>query len=399
MRRSSSLRVTPTAASNSSRGKKQASEESAPERASHTVAACRRASRFLQAIGVELRLAWAEIARRRRRSGVALGAVAFGVVALMLFSGFIEWIFWAMREGTIRAGMGHIQVVRHGYLTKGIADPFSYLLPEKSEELAMIETLAEVQVVAPRLMFSGLISKGERTTFFQGEGVRPEKEGVLATSISCSQGSSSLVPDGQELLVGQGLADTLNVRVGDKVVLLINTPRGGVNGAEARVVGICGTMIKAYDDVFVRMPMSLAHRLVRVKGSTNWLVLLKNTETTATVANRIRGSLPETKFDVVPWTALADFYTKTVALFSKQLGFLKLIIAITVVLVILNSLTIAVAERTAEIGTAMALGASPRVILRRFLVEGLVLAAVGSAVGVFVGYLAAGMISRIGIPM
>ena len=45
------------------------------------------------------KLALRNVFRHRRRTLVALAAIGFGVIALILASGFIEWIFWAMREG------------------------------------------------------------------------------------------------------------------------------------------------------------------------------------------------------------------------------------------------------------------------------------------------------------
>ena len=66
------------------------------------------------------------------RSFVGVISVAFGVVALLLAAGFIEWIYWAMREDTIRSGLGHIQVVRKGYLDAGQADPFAFVLPSQA---------------------------------------------------------------------------------------------------------------------------------------------------------------------------------------------------------------------------------------------------------------------------
>ena len=61
-------------------------------------------------------LALWSVLRNRRRVAVAIGSVTFGIAALILAGGFIEWIFWATREGTIQTGLGHIHVVRSGYL-------------------------------------------------------------------------------------------------------------------------------------------------------------------------------------------------------------------------------------------------------------------------------------------
>ena len=66
-----------------------------------------------------------------------------------------------------------------------------------------------------------------------------------------------------------------------------------------------------------------------------------------------------------------ELYNKTVELFSRQIGVVKLIIAIIIVLSISNTMTMNVMERTVEIGTAMALGVRRQRILMLFLLEGL----------------------------
>ena len=67
--------------------------------------------------------------RHRLRSLTAVSAVAFGVTAMVLANGFIDWSLWGMRESTIRSQLGHIQVSRSGYRSGGTADPFAYLHP------------------------------------------------------------------------------------------------------------------------------------------------------------------------------------------------------------------------------------------------------------------------------
>jgi putative ABC transport system permease protein len=95
--------------------------------------------------------AFRNIVRQYRRSLFGISAVAFGVIALLLAAGFVEWIFWASREGTIQEGLGHIHVMRPGYLEDGQADPNRFLMPDNSAQLSAIEALPAVRTVAPRV--------------------------------------------------------------------------------------------------------------------------------------------------------------------------------------------------------------------------------------------------------
>jgi len=142
-----------------------------------------------------------------------------------------------------------------------------------------------------------------------------------------------------------------------------------------------------------------AEELLRVAGAHKWVVLLTSTAATAETAAGMRSQLDEKRFEVLPWYELADFYNKTVELFSKQVSVMKLIIAIIIVLSISNTQTMSVLERTSEIGTSMALGVTRVQTLRRFLLESLVIGLIGGLIGLFLGMLLAKVISIVGIPM
>jgi putative ABC transport system permease protein len=117
------------------------------------------------------------------------------------------------------------------------------------------------------------------------------------------------------------------------------------------------------------------------------------------VADAIRSELPQEKFQIVSWTELADFYNKTVVLFSKQVDVVKLIIGIIIVLTISNTQTMNVLERTTEIGTSLAIGLRSSEIMKQFLIEGGLLGLAGGLAGIALGYLLGAAISAIGIPM
>lgn len=344
-------------------------------------------------------LAFRNIVRQRRRSLLALAAVSFGVIALLLAGGFIEWIFWAMREDTVGSRLGHIQISRPGYQDAGTADPFRYLLPARSPELAAIEKMPGVVTVAPRLGFSGLVSSGDATVSFIGEGVDPKREEHLSRSVIITQGTNLLSSDEGGIVMGRGLAANLGVRVGDKVVLLANLPSGGVRAVEGHVRGFFSTVVKAYDDSALRVPLPLAHKLLGVSGSHIWVTLLEHTEDTGKTMRQLHGKLDRGKFELMPWTKLADFYNKTVVLFSHQFGVVRGIIGAIIILGISNTMMMSVMERTGEIGTIMALGTRRRQLLGMFLSEGLLLGILGAVIGLVLGFGLANLISAIGIPM
>jgi putative ABC transport system permease protein len=215
------------------------------------------------------------------------------------------------------------------------------------------------------------------------------------------EGTDLSTIDAKEVTLGEGLARSLELKVGSSAVLLVSTASGGVNAVEVTVVGIFSTITKAYDDFALRMPLKTAQTLLRVNGVHSWLVLLDKTSATESMVERMREKIQAKDIVLVPWyeTAAADFYNKTVSLFSKQVLVVNFMIALIIILSISSTMMSNVRERLGEIGTCMALGDSRRTVLRRFLVEGAVLGFFGGVAGTIIGVALAQLISRVGIPM
>jgi putative ABC transport system permease protein len=185
------------------------------------------------------------------------------------------------------------------------------------------------------------------------------------------------------------------------VALLSSTASGGINAVEAEVAGLFISANQAYVDSALRLPIGLAQSLLRVNGAHMWLVLLEETERTDAYLTQFRERFPEKshQLEFVPWYERADFYNKTVALFSQQMSVLRAIIGAIIVLSISNMLVMNVLERTGEIGTLLAVGFRRSKVLQLFAVEGLLLGLIGGAAGLVIGYGLAELISAIGIPM
>lgn len=352
----------------------------------------------LAAVTQNIRLAGRNLLRQRRRALLALATICGGVIAYLIAGGFIEWVLQSMRHGAIHSQLGHMQITRPGYFEKGLGDPYRYLLPNETA-FVTAESGEGLRTVAPRLAFSGLLSRGDATVSFVGEGIDPALEEPMTEGMILAQGKKLIDGGPRSVMLGEGLAKNLGAASGDTVVLLATTAGGGINAVELTVAGLFATASKAYDDTALRVPIDVARELMRVEGATSWAVLLDDTDATDEYVARLRARLPAREFEVTPWYDLADFYNKTVALFSRQVGTVRLLIALIVILSISNTLTMAVIERTGEIGTAMALGVRRRGILGLFVCEGLVLGVVGGLIGLALGSALALTLSAIGIPM
>jgi putative ABC transport system permease protein len=191
-----------------------------------------------------------------------------------------------------------------------------------------------------------------------GEGVNPEKERVVSPTLLISAGQNLAPEDTRGILLGRGLAENLGAQVGDQVVLLANTPSGGLAAVEAKVRGLFSTVSKAYDDSALRVPLPIAQKLLRAQGIHRSILVLDDTAKTSEVLTVLRAPGSETglTWPSSPGTTWRTSTTRWCYSLSKQVMVVELIIAAVIVLGISNTMTMNVLERTAEIGTCLAIG-------------------------------------------
>ena len=345
----------------------------------------------------DFRVAYRNVVRQQRRSFVALLAIACGVAALLFAGGFIEWILRELREQTIRSQLGHIQVVRQDGSTRADArDPAS---PGTAAQRALIERSPNVKAVSPRLSLSGLISHGDNTLAFIGEGVDARTDITASSADDLVSGAQLDASSPHRVLLGEGLATSLGVKPGDLAVVLVNLPGGSINASDVVVGGTFRTVSKTYDDAAIRVPLGLARELMKNDGADRWIVTLTSTAATNPTLAMLRNDPALAGLRFIPWTELSDFYNKAVVLYARQFLIMQMLIAVIIVLSISNMMMMSVTERRAEIGTMMAIGTLRRDVARIFVLEGVVVGVVGGLAGVLLGFAFNSAISIVGIPM
>jgi putative ABC transport system permease protein len=345
------------------------------------------------------KLATRNIFRHRGRTALTLVAIVFGVAGLVLSGGFVQDIYVQLREITIRSQLGHIQVYRAGFYEKGRSNPNAYMIENPHQIAATLAQNPDVADVLVRLNFSGLLSNGRSDFPIIGEGVEPGKESRMGTIMSMVAGRELRDDDKFGMVVGRGLAQRLQLKVGDYANILLNTPGGAINTLEFQVVGIFQTMFRDYDDRAVRIDLKAAQELLATQSAHSLVIFLHKTEATKKVADEIALELPTGQFEVKRWDELADFYQKTVDLYKGLFTVLQLIALVMVLLSVVNSVNMSVYERTAEFGTMRALGNRGRQVFGLVLTENAILGLVGGVGGLLLGAVLAVAISAAGIPM
>ena len=330
------------------------------------------------------RLAWRNVGRNRRRSLLCAGVVVVGFAGFALAGGFMAQSLEGLREGTIRSGMGHMQVAARGAFDDGAGAADGRLIQDAAAIEAALRTDPEVAEVLPRLDFVGLLTNGARSVPTIGTGVEPEGEArAMDQPKSLAAGRWLADRDERAVVLGAGLARSLGLAVGDDATLLATTPDGTLNAVDATVVGLASLPIKDLDDRYLATSLGLASDLLMTEGRVSRLVVMLRDHRDADGARaRLLAAIGAGgALEARTWEELAQFYRQVRTLYVGIFGFMGAVLVAVVLLATANTMLMAAAERTREIGTLRALGTRPGAVRRLFLAEGVLLAIAGCAAG------------------
>lgn len=357
------------------------------------------------------------IFRHKARSIVTLSTIIFGCTALIFVGGFFDNVYWQMRANYIQSQTGHIQIYKNGFLKQGKTDPYGYFIDDYSKVEKLISNYSQVNHITSRIMFSGLLSTGETTVSFYGQGVDAKHEKTILEKDTLdlkklyksaymglpivAHGEGLVEGDTKEVMLARGLAETMSAHAGMNITVLTNTVNGSTNAMDLNTKAIFYSGVKSFDDVFLRLPLSTAQRLIGTDSVQTIVVFLKNTEDTSKMKEVLQETFKKNNLDleVVQWEDITDFYSKTVELFDMFHLIMRIVVSIVVILGVFNTMNMAVMERISEIGTLMAMGIRRSGIMKLFLFEGLFLGAIGGVLGLIIGSIIVSMIASVGIEM
>lgn len=343
-----------------------------------------------------LKFSLRNIWRQRSRALAVLATVSLGIAALMIYYGFNAGITNQYRENTIRARYGHGQINTKGYRNEIWDKPWEKWMDISSPFVQELKSRPEVQYIFPRISFYALLNNGEKTLSGAGEGVNGKSEAEFFTTLNVIEGKV-LSDEADGIILGKGLADSMKVKVGDRVTVLANTHSGSLNAVDVYVTGIFFAGMKAFDDTFFRIQLEKAQELLDTQKVESLAIGLHKLEDWQKLEDWVEKTpdYEATAFNVLDKV----YYQNAVDFLQAQFSFIFLVIVVIVVLGIFNTVSTIILERKGEIGNLRANGDSSKEVMGLLLTESLLLGLMGATLGVLISYLCNFTILANGIEM
>lgn len=347
---------------------------------------------------VFMSIAGRNVLRNPRRTAITSGGTAFGLVAFVFLFSYFDGFGEDLIENSTRYVTGHVQLERAGFRN----DYAPELAFEGADALLkQLRSAPQVEAAAPRVQVQALASSAAKSEGILLIGIVPEAEREV-TFIHRTLVEGKPLADGadHDILVGRELADRLRVRLGEKVIVMAQAADGELSTAAYRVGGIFSTESSSFDGAIAFVTLPAAQSLLALGTRVSTINLrLRDRTAIAGGLSELRRRIPAPGLSFEPWQALlpqvAEMIQLTVIMFNIVLAVAFVVIATA----IMNTVFMAVAERTREFGLMMALGTPPAAIQRMVVYETVVLMLLASVIGYGIGALLVVYFGRQGIDL
>jgi ABC-type lipoprotein release transport system permease subunit len=342
-----------------------------------------------------LRLAWRNIWRHRRRTVIVVIAMAMSLWLMMFYDGFVAGFNNAIYGNAIKFLGGNIQIHAEGYKDNSSRTP---LLPLSEDKAAVEAALAQPNVVAAsrRIITGGLATTREGAFPVSITGIEPEAERpVSLPAQNITSGRYLSAEDADSVLIGQGLASAMDVKVGDRFTLAGQSTHEQMRQRTVTVVGIYDLGMGEIEKRSVFMSLKEAQDLYGLPDqSTEVVVTLEKLGEEPGVIVKLEKTLPG--YEIASWETNFPELKAALATKGKAMDIFGFIIILVAGIGIMNLLMMAVYERTREIGLMGAMGLKPRQISLLFILEGTMMGLVGLAAGIATGIALNALLGTVG---
>lgn len=361
---------------------------------------------------VDLQIAVRSLLRHTKRNLLLGGAIAAVTALLVIMGALTEGIRSAMLESASTLMTGHVNVGGFFKITSGTAAP---LVTDFERVLSDARRLApEIDYVTLRGRGWAKAVSGTSSMDLVLGGVDVGNEPGLRRVIQVKQGSLDALAAPGTILLFEDQARRLDVGVGDALTLSAPTARGVNNTADVRV-GAIARNLGLLSSFNAFLPAATLRQLYQLRAGTTGAILLylKDVSRAGAVAARLRDGLARAgwrvmdadprpyweklmtrvnaedwtgqKLDVTTWEDEMAFLSWILSAILGLTAVLLFVLLVIVVIGILNTLAIAIRERTREIGTLRAIGMQRRRVLWLFLLEAALLGGAGATAGALAG--------------
>lgn len=341
-------------------------------------------------------LAWRNIWRQPIRTSLSLLGMAFTSMLLVFMLSFQYGSYDIMKSSMLQITDGFGQFQPAGYKD----DPeISKVIADADALMADLRGIPEVTASSARASGFVLLANGERSFAAAVVGIDPTNEVKISKLSSLvKQGRALTDQDTNAIILGDGLARNLRLKLGDPVTMLGSGADGSVAADVLTLVGIFETNVPEIDRQIAQMPLSRFKDAFLMEGAVNIVAITGDKLIDIVrVEDQLRDIAAAHDVVYLDWAELQPAIKQAITLDMSTSMLMYVTLVVVVVFIILNTLYMSVLERTREFGVLLALGMKPRQIGGMIWMEMIFLSVVGNGLGILLGIALTSYFESVGI--
>ena len=349
-------------------------------------------------VPVFLMIAGRSLWRNPRRTLITAGGAAFAVFAYVFLFGYYDGFGEQAIDTATRYLTGHVQIEQPRFRTNYAPE---LAIEQPDGLLAKIRAIPGVAGVAARVQAQAIVSSATKSEGVALIGVDPVQEPTVTfIDRTVRQGTRLSAGQDREALIGRKLAEKLDVRVGEKIVIMAQAADRELGTGAYRVAGIFATESASFDGTILYVTIPAAQRLLALGTKVSTInVRLEDRSRLDDVVARIRPTIAATGYAIAPWQSLIPSVDEMVRVLRVIRLIIMAIVIAVVVMATMNTVFMSIAERTRELGVMLALGTRPWAVVRLVLYETAATMLLAAGVGYGFGIALVSYLSRVGMDL
>jgi len=343
-----------------------------------------------------IRLAWRNLQRNRKRTILSTSGLAISLIILVIISGLYDGITRQTLDNMIREEQAHVRMFASGFLEEDLPG-LDFLLDDvASLEQQVAEASGAKTTVRLQMPATFIFGGEEAILMVRGLDLATDRD-VFMTLDQVVAGENLDGTSGQAL-VGRRLAKEYNMKLNDSFTILLRSSPGALNSMRLRVHGILDTGHPDFDVNSVVISLQDAQKLALAENQATEIAILGKQEKKAgEMRDALAAQFPG--YDWETWLEGAEDFMPIIRMKRAGSWIMITVLALVAMVAIMNTMTMAVHERTREIGSLRAMGFSSSRILWTFVLEGFLIGLIAGVLAIVVGGGVTIWLSKVGISL
>ena len=341
-------------------------------------------------------IAWKNIWRNKTRSLVVIIATTLGLVGGTFAGAFMFGMIEQRLGAAVDKEVSHIQLHHPSFPENS---EIGFTIGNPDSVCRILGKMEGVKSVSGRAKIMGMIASANSSGGVQIFGIDPEKEKLVTTlyqTIPDSCGNYFTTGNKNQIVLGEKLAEKLKVKLRSKIVLRFQDTTGNIIEAAFKIAGIYNTYNDMFDDKTVFIRKNDLSLLLSCPAPVHEIAIyLSDPVHYETIQSKIQSRFPGLL--VQNWKEISPELALIVDVVDQMIYIFLGIILLALAFGIINTMLMAVLERTKELGMLMSIGMNRRRVFNMIMLETIWLTATGGVFGMIVSYAVISLFHHTGI--